>query len=280
MNFVINDLLYFPYWGKGIYYVWRRNFLYFRYTLLAAASWMFMEPLLYLSALGYGLGRFVSEVDGQSYAEFIAPAMMATTGMMVSFFDAAYGTFTKLARQNTYHTIILTPVSTDEVTLAEIIWCASKGFLSSVAVSFVVVLLGLAPIENIFPTFLILALTCTLFGALGVFFATLAKSYDWFIFAQSGLIIPMSLFCGTYFPLSELPMGGQMFAYLFPLTHTIESTRMFLRGEFSAQFFINLSYLILVTTALTNMASARMRRKLISKIVSKNTINNLFGLHI
>src|SRR5690606_36966400 len=110
------------------------NFLFFRYTLFTALGWIFVEPLLYLFALGYGLGRFVTEIDGQSYAQFIAPAMMATTGMFVAYFEGTYATFTKFARQNTFQTMILTPMDPDEVVVGEIAWCTSKAFLSVVSV--------------------------------------------------------------------------------------------------------------------------------------------------
>ena len=237
MNYVINDVLHFPSWGRGVYYVWRRNFIYFRYTIFVAASWMFLEPLLYILALGYGLGRFVSEINGMPYAAFIAPAMMATTGMFVSFFDAAYGTYTRLARDNTYKSVLLTPISSDELALGEIVWCATKGFMSVIAVSLVIMFMGLAQAENFLGVYLVLGLMCWLFASLGVLMATMAKSYDWFLFAQTGFIMPMSLFCGTYFPLEELPELFKWIIYAFPLTHAMESVRMFFSGRLPFQFF-------------------------------------------
>lgn len=263
MNLWIKDLFYFPSYGKGAYLVWRRNFLYFRYTVFAALSWIFVEPLLYLVALGFGLGQFVDEIQGQSYAQFIAPALMGTTAMFVGFFEGAYGTFTKLTRQNTLHTIIIAPIGADEVTIGEIGWATTKAFLSVLAVGMVVVALGLVPVQQIIIPLLYLFLTCWVFAAFGVMLSTAAKSYDWFIYYQSGLITPMSLFCGTYFPLSELPYWLKGVAYALPLTHTMEAVRISLKGQLHPQMIINLIVLLVLGLSFTHIASARMQRKLI-----------------
>jgi lipooligosaccharide transport system permease protein len=259
-----DDIFYFPQWGRGLWCVWRRNFLYFRYTLWTAMSWIFLEPLLYLFALGYGLGTFIDNIEGMRYAEFIAPAMLATTGMFVAFFEGTYGTYTKLSRQNTFNTIILTPVSPDEIALGEIAWCASKALLSVVAVGTVVTVLQLMTVKALLPSIAILALMCWVFAALGVWLAGMARSYETFTYLNSGFITPMSLFCGTYFPLSQLPQAVQIVAHVFPLTHALSAVRMIVRGHIEPEIFLNIGYLIFVAILATNLASARLERKLIS----------------
>lgn len=259
----LSDLFYFPKLGRGVRCVWQRNFLYFRQTIFSSIAWIFVEPLLYLFALGYGLGRFVNQIEGLSYAEFIAPSMMATSGMFVAFFEGTYGTFTKLTRQNTYQTIILTPVSPDEVVIGEILWVTTKAFISVLSVTLVLTLMGLLPIAGVAPALGVLFLMCWVFASLGVWLATLAKSYEWFTYSQSGFIMPMSLFCGTYFPLSQLPKFLKIFSAILPLTHVMMSVRMFLHGEINSTFLINIIYLIVLGATFTNLASARFARKLI-----------------
>jgi lipooligosaccharide transport system permease protein len=257
------DLFYFPRVGRGAVCIWRRNFLYFKVTLFTSFFWIFIEPLLYVFALGYGLGRFVNQIDGQSYAEFIAPAMMATSGMFVSFFEGTYGVYTKLARQNTYQTVILTPVSPDEVVLGEILWCTTKSVVSVISVAIVLSLLGLLPITRLIPAIGVMALAGWVFSAIGIWLASLAKSHEWFIYSQSGFIMPMSLFCGTYFPISQLPPNMRYVAEILPLTHVMSGVRMFLRGELTSVFLIDVIYLVFLAIIFTNLASARFNRKLI-----------------
>ena len=260
----IDDLLYFPSWGRGVWLVWRRNFLYFRHTIWTAMSWIFVEPLLYLFALGYGLGSYIPEVEGVRYAVFIAPAMLATTSMFVAFFEGTYGTYTKLSRQNTFHTIIMTPLGTDEIVLGEIAWCASKAFLSVFAVGIVIVALGLTSITPLLPCLFVLALLCWVFASIGVFLASVAKSYETFTYLTSGFITPMSLFCGTYFPISQLPKALQIFAQLLPLTHGLSAVRILIRGDFSPVLILDVGYLFFLGMIFTNLAAAKMHRKLIA----------------
>ncbi len=259
----IADLFYFPKIGRGVHCIWQRNFLYFRQTIFTSITWIFVEPLLYLFALGYGLGRYVNQVEGLSYAEFIAPSMMATSGMFVAFFEGTYGTYTKLTRQNTYQTVILTPVSPDEVLIGEILWVTTKAFISVLSVAIVLTLMGLLPLAGIIPALGVLFLMCWVFASIGVWLASLAKSYEWFTYSQSGFIMPMSLFCGTYFPLSQLPKYLKYFSNILPLTHVMMSVRMFLHGEVTSMFLINIIYLIALGAIFTNLAAARFVRRLV-----------------
>lgn len=263
MKSLINDLTYFPQWGSGIWKVWRRNFLYFRYTIFAAMGWIFIEPILLLTAFGYGLGQFVTEINGQSYAAFIAPALMANTALFVSFFEGTYGTFTKLSKQNTLHTIIISPVSPDEVALAEIAWATSKAFLSVIAVSIVTVALGLIDATELGMPLLFLLVFSWGVSAFGVLLATVSKTYDWFIYFQSGIITPMALFCGTYFPIDQLPTVIGWLAYGLPLTHVLQAVRSLLRFGVHADLILNLSYLLIFAIVFTNLAAAKMKKKLI-----------------
>lgn len=263
MNSIIDDMLYFPKWGRGAWCVWRRNFLYFRQTIFTALSWTFLEPLLYLFSLGYGLGTFVPEIDGKSYAEFIAPALLTTTAMFVGFFEGTYGTFTKLNRQNTFQTILLTPVMPDEIVLGEILWATFKSFFSVLSVALVVVILNLIPIIGLVTSLPVLLLLCWLFAALGVLLAGVARSYETFTYFTSGLITPMSLFCGTYFPLSRWPEAVHVVIHFLPLTHGLSAVRMILDNAVSPNLILHLSYLLLMSLLFTNMAASKMKNKLI-----------------
>lgn len=259
----LRDVFYFPTWGRGVLCIWRRNFLYFRYTLFTTLAWIFVEPLLNLFALGYGLGHFVTNINGLTYAEFIAPAMMAVSGMFVAFFEGTYPTYTKMHRQNTYQTIILTPVSPDEVAMGEIFWITSKAFLSVVSVAIVFAFMGLVQPERLPLALAVLLLMCWVFAAFGIWLSTIAKSYESFSYSQSGIIMPMSLFCGTYFPLEQLPAAVKYMTYLFPLTHGLMSVRILFSNEFHSIFFINILYLLVTAILLSNLAVARFARQLI-----------------
>jgi lipooligosaccharide transport system permease protein len=259
----ISDMVTLPTFGIGITAIWRRNFLVFRHTFAVNVAWIFVEPLMYVLALGYGLGFYISEINGQNYSAYIAPSMMATAGMFIAYFEGTYATFTKLTIQHTYQTIVITPLDSDEIVLGEILWITSKAMISVMSVGIVFSAMGLLDVTRLLPSWAVLALMCWVFAALGVLLATYATSFEWFSYAQSGVIIPMSLFCGTYFPIERLPNYLKYFAYTLPLTHGLESVRMFSNDEFHSQFFINIMYLLFVGLILTNLACARLRRKIV-----------------
>lgn len=258
-----SDLFRFPTWGKGAWYVWRRNFLYFRYSIWISLLWAFIEPLLYLFAFGYGLGQFIGTVDGKPYIEFFFPGLMLGSAMMVAFYEGAYGCFTKLARQNTFETILHTPVMASEIALGEILWASSKGMLSALAIAFVAVTQGLVD-PQLLPSVLVVTLLISLiFGAFAVLMASMAKNYDWFIYAQTGFIIPMYLFSGTFFPFSTLPEALKTVGLALPLTHGVMAVRSILGEAWDQMTLINLGVLLVFTVLLINWAVARFERRLI-----------------
>lgn len=247
----------------GIISVWQRNFLYFRYNILVSLIWIFVEPIIMLFAIGYGVGGLIGDVEGVPYIEFFLPALMCSSGMMVSFFEGAYGSYTKLAKQKTFDGMLMSPIMPNEIAVGEILWAASKGFLSSMAVTLIAMLQGLFTTAWVLPSFLYIAITCWLFAAFGVWLACRAKSYDWFIYAQAGLITPMLFFSGTYFPLGRLPLMLEYLAWLSPLTHAVAAVRAMFNGHLDWLLLGHFGILILFSVAITPVAIRGLERKLI-----------------
>ncbi len=253
-----------PKFSSSALQVWSRNFLYFKKTWLVSIFWIVLEPVIYLGAIGLGLGAFVNNIDGVSYIEFFFPALLATTAMMVSFFEATYGNYTKLTHQKTYSTIMLTRVGPEEIVAGELLWAASKGFFSVIGVTFIAILFGLIDSFRIFLAWPVLFLLSFLFSCLGMVFTSVARNYDSFIYSTSGLIVPMSLLSGTYFPLEQLPIGLRYLAYAFPLTHGVAAVRQILTQNLSWWIVINLVVLCLFTVVLMNISFSRIQKKLLS----------------
>ncbi|RYZ79851.1 MAG: ABC transporter permease [Proteobacteria bacterium] len=259
----IRDVFVTPKVTRSFIPVWSRNFLYFRKTWTVSLFWVLIEPLLYLGAIGFGLGTFVSNIDGQSYVDFFFPALLCSTGMMVSFFEGTYGGFTKLTHQRTYATIMLTQVGPEEIAFGELLWSATKGALSVFGVALVASFFGLIETWRIIPALVVLMLLCWLFAAIAMIMTSIARNYDSFIYSTSGFIVPMSLLSGTYFPLDQLPAGLKYVAYLFPLTHAVQAVRGILR--FGWSFTVGTHILVLLVACLiaTNIAIYRIRCKLL-----------------
>lgn len=261
MKFV--DMIRTPKMNSGFMRVWSRNFLYFRKTWTVSLFWVVLEPLMYLGAIGFGLGTFVANIAGQSYIDFFFPGLLCSTGMMVAFFEGTYGSFTKLTHQRTYATIMLTRIGPEEIALGELLWAGTKGYFSVCGVALVASFFGLIDTWRIIPALVILMLLCWLFASLAMIMTSYARNYDSFIYSTSGFIVPMSLFSGTYFPIEQLPIGLKYAAYLFPLTHAVQAVRGILHEGFTIAVGVHTLILLIAAVLAMNIAIYRIRGKLL-----------------
>lgn len=243
--------------------VWRRNFLFFRKTFLVSVFWTVLEPTMYLLAIGFGLGRFVEQIENLTFIEFYYPGLLASTAMMVSYFESTYPNYTKLIYQKTFSTMLLTPLNPDQILFGEILWGATKGFIGVCGVIFVSLFFGLFKV-HIFMALPILFLLCLVFSAFGLIMTSTAKNYDSFIFSTSGLIIPMSLISGTYFSIQNAPALVKGLAQILPLTHAVTLTRTLLYRKFENINFISIIVLLFYFLILTYFARKVFYKKLIS----------------
>lgn len=247
---------------RGVAAIWLRDFLYFKKNIMAVFFWTAFEPILYLFAIGFSLGRAVGEFEGVSYVDFYLPALLTTTAMMVGYFESTYGCFTKMHHQKTYSTILLSPITSYEIAFGEILWCSSKGFFGFSCVAMVATIFGVMPLQNIVWAFLLLFLVSLTFSSLGLLVASFAKGYEFFTFLASGFIVPMSLFSGTYFPLETLPNWLQKVAWFLPLTHAVHAVRSLMLGRQNEMIVTNLLVLLLIFGISAVWASRRVRQKI------------------
>lgn len=249
---------------QGYFKVWSRNFYYFKKTWVVTAFWTILEPLMYLAAFGYGIGSFINQMDGISYVDFFFPGLLCSTAMLVAYFESTYSNYTKLTHQKLYSTWLLTPLSPKDVIIGEILWGASKGFIGSFGVLIVASVFGLVKSWLFIPCLFIVFLLGFLFSCVGMIFTSYARNYDSFIFSSSGLLVPMTLISGTYFPIESLALPLKIVAYIFPLAHAVDIVRGLLLGYWTPVFIVQLLYLIGMTYFLLKWASKRIEAKLIS----------------
>jgi lipooligosaccharide transport system permease protein len=248
----------------GIYQIWRRNFLQFRKSWLVNVFWIVIEPLFMLLAIGYGVGAFIPSVQGVSYADFFFPGLLCVSSMMVSFFVSTYDNFSKLTYQKTFATMVLTPLDPEQIVIGELFWGATKGTFSALGVSIVAYSFGHIDSWKIIPAMIVIFISSFLFSALGMLVTSLVRNYEGIIYPTSGLIVPMSLFAGTYFPLEQLPIWGRYLSYVLPLTHATNAVRGLLLGGIPWwQILIHILVLVAFTLVLTKISIKRISEKLI-----------------
>src|ERR1044071_5291443 len=122
-----------------------RNVTVWRRVALSSAVGYVGEPLLYLVALGWGLGQVVPQLDGMSYAEFIAPGLVVSTVMYTATFEGTFGSYTRMATQHTYDAILATPVTIGELVAGEVFFGGVKACFGGSIVLAVATVFRLVP---------------------------------------------------------------------------------------------------------------------------------------
>ncbi|MBF0427157.1 MAG: ABC transporter permease, partial [Magnetococcales bacterium] len=154
--------------SPGCAQVWRRNFLVWRKTSLASLVGNLGEPLLTLLAMGYGLGRFVGDLEGTPYLLFVTAGLLATSSMNTASFEALYGSFTRMTRQNTFVAMLVTPLSVADIVAGEILWAAGKGFFAGLCILLVGMVLSPIPLVSALLILPLMLLSGILFAALAM----------------------------------------------------------------------------------------------------------------
>lgn len=263
MNSFIQTILTFPKIGESYRYIWYRNFLQFKRTFMVSLFWVILEPLMYLGAIGFGVGSYINSINGQSYIDFFFPGLLCSTAMMVPFFEGTYTNYTKLTYQKLYNHMLLTKMTPQEIIFGEILWATSKGFFGILGLTFIGSLFGLVQDFKFLFILIILVVTSWLFSAIAMLITSFAKNYDSFIYATSGFVIPMTLISGIYFPIEQQPMILQIVAYALPLSHAVELCRNIISGSIHYTFFIHALYLIALSYFVVNLSISRITNKLI-----------------
>ena len=243
--------------------VWRRNLLVWRKLAIASVLGNIADPLLYMLALGYGIGSFVPEVGGMKYIAFIGTGMVCQSAMFTSSFEAMYSAFSRMHVQRTWEAIINAPLSLDDVVLAEWILAATKSVMSVIAILAVVLVLGFGHSWLalwVLPLGFIVGLT---FGAFGLVMNSLAPGYDFFTYFFTLVLTPMLLLSGVFFPVDQMPAALQGVAKTLPLSHAIDIARPLLLGRIPDNIPLHIAVLLAYAFAAYYVALVLTRRRLL-----------------
>jgi lipooligosaccharide transport system permease protein len=257
-------ILSIPMVSRRAWKVWHRNLTVFTRTWKVNFFPPLIEAFLYLFAIGMGIGSYVQEIEGVPYVTFIAPAILAIAVMNSAFFECTYGSYVRMYYQKSFDAMIATPLSIEDVIAGELIWGATRSVIYVVIMLPVLALFGVISLP-----FALLAIPLAFIGGLmfaGIAMCITAKtpSIDTLNYPAFLFITPMTLFSGTFFPLTLLPAALQYLALaLLPLTHLVAVMRMFTQASVSPLLLLHLTWIILVTILCCIAAINLMRRRLI-----------------
>jgi lipooligosaccharide transport system permease protein len=247
----------FEYWLHTSRHAWRP-------TLLSAA----LNPVLYLAALGVGLGALVDRsdpdgLDGVPYLTFVAPGLLAATGMQIAASEAGQPVRGAAQWTRAYQTMLATPLDVRDVLHGHLLW-----ILVRVGTNCAIYAGVMAAFRAFDSPWALLALPVAIltgmaFAAPIAAFAITQERDLAFAVLSRFVIVPMFMFSGTFFPIEELPGALEIVAHVTPLWHGVDLSRELSLGTAGAgSAFLHAGCLSLWVLAGTYAAAATFRRRL------------------
>ncbi|CAN5641127.1 ABC transporter permease [soil metagenome] len=211
----------------------------YRRTWKASAFTTFLNPVLFLLAMGMGLGTLVdrgqaASLQGLSYLQFLAPGLLAATAMQTAAGDSSFPVMAGIKWQKTYYAALATPISARDLAFGHLAWVCVRLLMATVSFVVVMAVFGVARFPGGILAIAPAMLTGMAFAApITAFAARLKNDTNLSTLFRFG-IVPLFLFSGTFFPISQLPEWLRPVAYVTPLWHGVELTRATALGTASA----------------------------------------------
>ncbi len=210
--------------------VFQRNWLVYRRLWHRSLAFGFLQPVLFLTAMGLGIGTLMSAGDaaafgGVDYIDWLGPGLMAAMSMQTATFESTYPIMNKIMWGRNYEAMLSTPLEITNIIGGELTWVAFR--IGSLATVFLIVLtlFGIATSPFALLAIPIAILTGLAFSACLMAFTATQKNDVGFSAIFRFVINPLFLFSGTFFPLTQLPEGLRLVAWATPLFHGVELIR-------------------------------------------------------
>lgn len=243
--------------------MWQRHATVYTKLYKSSVALNFVEPMLYLVALGFGLGAFVRDINGVPYMNFIAPGIVASSSMFAASTECTYGTYIRMTFQKTFDAVLATPVNVNDLVAGELMWGATKSMLYGTIVTAVIAAFGLVSSPMILLAIPLLFICGLIFAEISLIAVAIVPGIDSFSYFFTLLLTPSFLFSGIFFPLDALSPLVTKIAYFTPLYHLVNVTRSLASGAIGP--VIGDMVWIVVVAALLAPYSFRLMRKRIVK---------------
>ena len=251
----------------------------YRRTWRGTMFMTFFSPILFLGAMGFGLGSFVdsstgaaaggaaggSFLGGVPFAAFLAPGLLVATCMQTGAFEATYPIMGRIVWDKVYHAMLATPIKVLDIVAGQFGWLAIRLLL--VAISYFVVMLAFGLVHGGPLAILVIpigVLTGLCFSTWIAAYAATQSNDNGFSIIFRFLITPLFLFSGTFFPIEQLPTFLQPIAFITPTYHGVALSRDLTLGTAElGPSLLHLGILVGVCAAGVVASSITFRRALV-----------------
>lgn len=227
------DALPAPGFLRGVGLVIERSLVWYRANWRSTVVASFLQPLLFLVAFGVGFGSLLQAgpqgaavTGGLPYLVWLAPALLAMSAVQAGGFESTYPVLSGFKWQRIYHAMAATPLSGAQIALGQIGWFAAKMTLTGSVFVLVVAVFGGVVSVGVLGALAVAVLAGAAFGSVVMSFsATREDEGSAFSLIFRFVVLPMTLFSGTFFPIDRLPGWVQPLAWASPLWHATELGR-------------------------------------------------------
>ena len=213
------------------------------------------QPILFLVALGYGLGPVFAKAGQGNYLEFIAPGII---GMSIIFTSIFNGMQIIWDRQFGFlKETLVAPVSRFSIMLGRTLGGATVALAQGALVLVIAIVAGFRPVSwpAILPALAAMFLIGLLFSALGMTVASRLKDMQGFQLIMNFLVMPLFFLSGALFPLNNVPSALLIAARFDPLSYGVDALRHFLIGTAFFPLALDVGVLIAVTVMFLALGS-------------------------
>jgi len=241
----------------------------FRRTWRGGVFSTFLAPVLFLAAMGLGLGTFVDQsgsdaLGGVAYLAFLAPGLLASQAMQVAAGESMYPIMSGLTWNRTFQSMTAAPITVPHVVSGLTLWLVFRLALVCsvlVAVSIMFGAMTLGPGILMIP---VAVLTGLAFAHPIAAFTATQRTDQAFPVINRFVIIPLFIFSGTFFPIDQLPVFLQPVAWVTPLWNGVSLARGLALGGLDPMLAAwNLFVLVAYCAVGVALASATFRRRLL-----------------
>lgn len=231
----------------------------------------FLSPVLFLAAIGVGLGTLIDSGDntvaaaGVTYLMFLAPGLLAANAMQTAQGEATYPIMAGLTWLRTFGAMVTTPLRPFDVVMGTLGFITLRLLLVSSVFVLVAMLFGAVDLLRGIAMIPAAILTGLAFAGPIMAFSATQKSDGNFAALFRFVITPLFLFSGTFFPVTQLPPLIQPIAYLTPLWHGVSLARGIALGTTDLTLaLVNIAFLLAFAIVGTLITGYTFSRRLVS----------------
>lgn len=192
----------------------------------------FGNPIIYLLAIGIGVGSLVDAntggegINGVSYLTFLAPALLATAAIQAAMDETSFPTLEGFVWNKSFFGMNSTQLTGGQIVNGVMIAAFIRALLTSAAYLVILWLFGAVTLESMPLLFLVASFAGLSFGALMLAATSFVKEDDgFFAIVYRFVVAPMFLFSGTFYPLEQMPIFLQWIGWISPLWHSTNLSR-------------------------------------------------------